>query len=76
MYYTCENDSKTSLPDNCVGFLLVALSFVAVFCLALLQVLQVIWGRRISGKIEGDPAWSTDQNIQCTIHERRTVSKS
>lgn len=76
MYYISEKDSKTSLSGTFVSFVLVVLSFAAVFCLALLQVLQVIWGRRISGKIEGDPAWSTDQNIQCTIHERQVMSKS
>jgi len=80
MYSIYMKDSKTShktsLPDTFLSFLLVAFSFAAVFCLALLQVLQLIWGRKISGKIEGDPAWSTDQNIQCIVHERQTVSKS
>lgn len=76
MYYTYENDSKINLLDNCVGLLLVALSFVAVVSLALLQVLQAIWEKRILGKIECDPVLSTDQNIQCKVHERQVVSRT
>lgn len=76
MYSTCVKDSKINFAGTFVSAVLVALSFAAVFCLALLQVLQLIWGKRISGKIEGDPLWSTDQNIQCTVRERPAVSRS
>jgi len=76
MYYTCVKDLKINFQDTLVSFVLVAFSFVAVFCLALLQVLQLIWGRKISGKIEGDPDWSTDQNIQCIVREYPTKSRS
>jgi len=65
------SDLKINVPDTLVSLLLVALSFCAVFFLAMLQVGQLIWGRKILGKIEGDPAWSTDQNIQCIIQELR-----
>jgi hypothetical protein len=42
----------------------------------MLQVMQAIWGRRISGRIEGDPDWSVGQNTLCIVHERQAVSKS
>ena len=69
-------DLKTNFPDTCVSFLLVLLSFVAVCVLGMLQVVQAIWGRRISGRIEGDPDWSVGQYTSCTVHERQVKSKS
>jgi len=42
----------------------------------MLQVMQAIWGRKISGKIEGDPDWSVGQYTSCTVHERQAKSKS
>jgi len=70
------NDLKTNFPDTCVSLLLVLLSFVAVCVLGMLQVMQAIWGRRISGRIEGDPDWSVGQYTLCTVHERQAKSKS
>jgi len=76
MFFISVNDSKINLPDTCVCWLLVLFSFVAVCVLGMLQVVQAIWGKRISGRIEGDPDWSVGQYTSCTIHERQTKSKS
>jgi hypothetical protein len=70
------NDLKINFPDTCVSLLLVLLSFVAVCVLGMLQVMQAIWGRKISGRIEGDPDWSVGQYTSCTVHERQAKSKS
>jgi hypothetical protein len=68
-------DLKINLPDTFVSFLLVVLSLTAVFFLALLQVLQAIWGKRIEERIVNDQSWLRYQSTWCTIHERPKVSR-
>lgn len=70
------SDLEINLPNTCVSLLLVLLSFVAVCALGMLQVMQAIWERKISGRIEGDPDKSVGQYTSCTVHERRTRSIS
>ena len=70
------SDLKINVPDTLVSFLLVTLSFCAVFVLAMLQVGQAIRGRRNEEKIEDGPLSLKDQNIWYTVHEHQEVSKS
>jgi len=70
------SDLKINVPDTLVSFVLVALSFVAVFFLAMLQVGQLIWGKRSEEKIVSDPVLLKDQNILCIVHEYRVKSRS
>jgi len=76
MFCIFVNDLKINLPDTCVCLLLVLFSFVVVCVLGMLQVVQAIWGRKISGRIEGDPDWSVGQYTSCKVHERQIKSKS
>jgi len=70
------NDLKISVPDTLVSLLLVVLSFCAVFCLGLLQVVQAIWGRKIEERIANDPVSLEGQNIWYTVHEHQKASKT